>query len=124
MNSLGDYACMSLWVGEGKGGRGVVYHESHFGMCPLMSLLQSHLCQERGFVLQLMALCRACGQVDSPARSHSHPPLCLAPRPRHFSGDHCSQLCFPAGPKVLSHSVVSMETALLAGISFGGRGCR
>lgn len=60
MNSLGDYACMSLWAGEGKGGRGVVCRESHFGMCPLVSLLQSHLCQERGFALQLPALCRVC----------------------------------------------------------------
>lgn len=60
MNSLGDYACMSLWVGEGKEGRGVVCHESHFGMCPLVSLLQSHSCQERGFAVQLAPLCRVC----------------------------------------------------------------
>lgn len=119
-------------------GRGVVCHESHFGKCPLVSLLQSQLGQERGFALQLTALCRcamcssvlvylcpACGQVGSSAHSRSHPPLSLpGTRSRRFSGDHCSLLCFPAGPKVLSHSAVSMETALLAGISFGGRGCR
>lgn len=134
MNSLGDYACMSLWAGEGKGGRGVVCRESHFGMCPgepaAVSLVSGEgFCLTAPSLVQGVPCAPLCRRVPgvragSPAHSRSHPPVFLAPRPRHFLGDHCSQLCFPAGPKVLSHSAVSMETALLAGIGFGGRGCR
>lgn len=80
MNSLGDYACMSLWAGERKGGRGVVCRESHFEMCPLVSLLQSHLCQERGFALQLPALCRVCSSVPEGARRAGRQP-CPLPQP-------------------------------------------
>lgn len=84
---------MSLWVGEGKGGRGVVCCESHFGMCPLVSLLQSHLCQEGGFALQLTALCRVCcvllcagvpvPSVQAGGQAALPPPAVIHPSPWH-----------------------------------------
>lgn len=103
--------------------------------------LQLHLCQEKGCALQLLAwtlpcaerapgpLCAAMSMSKCMGRQEAlpgpspHPPIFLAAIFQYLSGICCSQLYFPASPKVLSHSAVSMETALLSGIGFGGRGC-
>lgn len=125
------------------GGLGAACGRARFGICSLPRVLQ------RGLVSAAAA--RVSGEgfwlLGSPrpvsqraplhqrerARAHRRAggraplPALLAPlpcpeTPEASPGACCSQLCFPAGPKVLSHCAVSMETGLLAVIRFRGRG--